>query len=142
VSALVRHTYSSDASASLEHARSMTIFATLDSVTRALEATCAGAGVTSARDADANPRQPQPNTATLTRVSATRRSRDIYPFTAPAVMPETIRRWKISASTSGGTTASTPPAFISVGELVWSVTKPAMMIGTVFEFSVEVNSNA
>ena len=56
--------------------------------------------------------------------------------------PETIRRWKISARTSGGTTASTPPAFISVGEVVVSVTKPAMMMGIVFEFSVEVNSNA
>ena len=49
----------------LEQARSMTIFATLDSVTRALEATCAGAGVTSARE-EANPRQPLPTTATAT----------------------------------------------------------------------------
>src|SRR5438045_3107305 len=57
-------------------------------------------------------------------------------------MPDTISRWKISASTSGGNTASTPPAFISVGEVVVSVTNPAMMIGIVLEFSVEVNNNA
>ena len=63
-------------------------------------------------------------------------------MTAPAVIPDTIKRWKISASTSGGRTASTPPAFISVGEVDVSVTNPAMMIGIVLELSDEVNSSA
>src|SRR5712664_1937622 len=57
-------------------------------------------------------------------------------------MPETTSRWKISASTSGGSTASTPPAFISVGDVVVSVTNPAMMIGIVLEFSEDVNNRA
>src|SRR6266536_2539050 len=48
----------------------------------------------------------------------------------------------MSASTSGGNTDRTPPAFISTGDVLTSVTKPAITIGIVREFNVEVNNSA
>src|SRR5437762_4043458 len=56
-----------------------------------------------------------------------------YPFTAPAVRPATIRRWKTKTSTISGILAMMPAAMISPNGTCWEnwAGKLAMMTGSV-----------
>src|SRR6266571_37683 len=69
-------------------------------------------------------------------------SRRAHPLTAPETSPWTMSRWKRNARTSGGTTARTPPAAMSVRSVVTSVAKPATTTGTVLAAMLEVRITA
>jgi hypothetical protein len=60
------------------------------------------------------------------------REEDDYPFTDPAVKPETIYLWKMKANITGGRAANIPPAIMPVVFIAYLPMNSAIATGAVF----------